>query len=240
MSTLTKLLEADTPKYTTVLPISNKKITYRPFRVKEEKILLMAMEEGTEEAMLRALISIIDNCCEGIGDAGNLISAEVEHIFLNLRAKSVGEVVEPTITCPHTGEPIQEKINLNEVTLEVKDNVPNKIKISDNLGLTLKLPSVNTIIENEFDSISDLGVEDSIKIVALCIEEIWTGDEIIKGENTSTEEKVEFLENLSPDTFEEIISFYENAPKLIYNLKYKTKDGTEREITLSGLQDFFA
>ena len=240
MSELTKLIEMDTPKYTTVLPISNKKITYRPFRVKEEKILLMAMEEGTEDAMLRALVSIIENCCEGIDDAGSLISAEVEHIFLNLRAKSVGEIVEPIITCPHTGETIEEKIDLNDVTLEVKDDVPDKVKISDKLGLTLKLPCVNTIIENEFTSISELSVEDSIRIVALCIEEIWTEDEIIKGENTSTEEKIEFLENLPPDTFEDIISFYENAPKLTYNLKYKTKDNTEREITLSGLQDFFA
>ncbi|MBC8442975.1 MAG: hypothetical protein H8D80_02160 [Proteobacteria bacterium] len=240
MTKLSKMLKSETPSYTMVLPITKKKITYRPFKVKEEKILLMAMEEGTEEAMLRALLRIIESCCEGIDDAGELTSIEIEHIFIKLRSKSVGEIVEPVITCPYTGEQIQPKIDLSDIYLENNKDVSNKISISDKMGITLKLPCINTIINNSFEKdFSEMGIEDSIKIISLCIEEIWTDSEIIKGDNTTTEEKIDFLENLSPDVFAKIIDFFENAPTLSYNLKYKTKDEKEREITLSGMQDFF-
>ena len=155
MTKLSKMLKSETPSYTMTLPISKKKITYRPFKVKEEKVLLMAMEEATEEAMLRALLTIIESCCEGIEDAGELMSIEIEHIFIQLRSKSVGEIVEPVITCPHTGELIPSKIDLSDIYIS------------------------------------------------------------------------------------KIVEFFENAPTLSYDFKYKTKDEKEREITLSGMQDFF-
>ena len=234
------MLKSETPSYTMTLPISKKKITYRPFKVKEEKVLLMAMEEATEEAMLRALLTIIESCCEGIEDAGELMSIEIEHIFIQLRSKSVGEIVEPVITCPYTGEQIPAKIDLSDIYLENHKEVSNKISISDTLGVTLKLPCINTILNNKFENkFSDMGIEDSIKVISLCIEEIWTDEEVIKGDNTTIEERIDFLENLSPDTFSKIVEFFENAPTLSYDFKYKTKDEKEREITLSGMQDFF-
>ena len=170
MNTLSKLVKSTTPEYTTVLPISKKKVTFRPFKVKEEKVLLMAIEDGSENAILRSIINIIESCCDDIGDAGDLQTLDIEYIFIQLRSKSLGETVEPLITCPFTDEKKQEIVNAH------------------NIGL---------------------------------------------------DEKIEFLEDLMPDVFADIVKYFENTPKLGIKVKYKTSDGEEREITLSGLQDFF-
>ena len=241
MPKLSSMLKSESPSYVTTLPIDKRKITYRPFRVKEEKILLMALEEETEEAILRALLTIIENCCEEIDNAGELLSVDIEHLFIQLRSKSIGEVVEPIITCPYTGETFQHKIDLSDIKLEKKEKkLSNKINISDTMGVTLKLPCMNTLLNNKFNNkLSELGIEDSVKVVSLCIEEIWNEKEIIKGDNTTIEERIDFIENLPPDVFSKIIDYFDNSPSLTYTLKYKTKDKTEREITLSGLDDFF-
>ena len=107
------------------------------------------------------------------------------------------------------------------------------------MGITFKLPSINIVLKNELGDIENLGVEDSIKVMALCIDEIWSESEIIKGDSISLEEKIEFLEDLMPTTFENIVDYFENMPKLGLKVKYKTSDKEEREITLSGIQDFF-
>ena len=115
----------------------------------------------------------------------------------------------------------------------------NKIKISNDVGITLKLPTLNIILKHDLGDIENLGVEDSLKVMALCIDEIWTSTEIVNADNITLNEKIEFLEDLMPNVFSDIVNYFENAPKLGLKVKYKTKDEQEREITLSGLQDFF-
>ena len=240
MNTLSKLVKSTTPEYTAVLPISKKKVTFRPFKVKEEKVLLMAIEDGSENAILRAIINIIEACCDDIGDAGDLQTLDIEYIFIQLRSKSLGDIVEPIITCPFTDEKKQVKINLTKIKiLKQKEKLSNKIKISEDAGITFKLPSINIILKHELGDIENLGVEDSLKVIALCMDEIWTSTEVVNANNISLDEKIEFLEDLMPDVFETIVKYFENTPKLGIKVKYKTSDEEEREITLSGLQDFF-
>ena len=239
MSKINELLKSEIPTYTTNLPTDGKEIKFRPFRVKEEKVLLMAVEEGTENGMIQSMINIVESCCDNIKNAGNLVSVDLEWLFLQLRIKSIGETVEPLITCPFTDEKFQAEINLSDVEVVKKEDLSNKIKITDNIGITLKHPTMNTIFKNDFPDFSDMGIESALKIIALSIEEIWTDSEIFKNDELTLEDKLEFIEGMLPEKFESLVEFFENSPTLQYELKYKTKDGEERELVMKGIADFF-
>jgi hypothetical protein len=239
MTKLSKMLKSEVPSYETTLPISKRKLTFRPFKVREEKILLMAIEEKSETAILRAVLNIIESCYDDVDDAGDLQTTDIEHMFIHLRAKSIGEIVEPILTCPYTDEKVKIKIDLTKIGLIEKEEVSDKIKISDTIGLSLNYPSINMVLSNNFKRISELGIDDSIKMMAVCIDEIWSADEIIKGNEVTLEEKVDLLEDLSPDSFKNIVKFFENMPSLGISIDYKTSDGEDRKLELAGLQDFF-
>ena len=238
MSKLKELLSSEMPSYTLTLPSNSKKVKYRPFTVKEEKVLLMAVEDGRQKNLTQAIIDVIENCCGDIKNAGDIPMIDLEYLFLRLRAKSIGEKISPIITCPHTGERIQQEINLLDIDVQKDKNTSNKIKISDNLGITLKYPTANSMSNENLDN-DEYDIETVISVVANSIEEIWADDKIYKSEDLETEDLVEFVEALSPDQFEQVNEFFENLPKLNYELEYTTKDGEERKITLSGIVDFF-
>lgn len=241
-SKISTLLTADTPTYTLKLPLSKKEVTFRPFRVKEEKILLLAMESDEPTEMYHALKNLMDSC-SGI-DSGSLPLLDIEYLFINIRARSIGEIVEPLINCPVTKKKIPLKVDLTKVKPPNTNNIlSNKVQLSENVGVTLRYPTINHLIKNKLTDNDMMGTENIINMVASCIEEIYTKEEIFKCDEIIPEEIIEFVESMSAENFEKISSFFESVPSLEHKVKYyipKEGGGKEQQtVILSGLSDFF-
>ena len=243
-----KDLLSEVKTYKTTLPFSKKKVEYRPFRVKEEKILLMAMEEGTDDAILAAVRNLIKECLITNINVGDLPLIDIEFVFLQIRAKSVGEVVKPKVNCPYTGKQTYAEINLTEVKPKVDSELTRRIEITDQIGISVRHPSINILIETDLSEKVDASlVTESIKLIASCITEIYTPDEVIQTETVPKEEVIDFVEALSPQNFGDLSGFFETTPKLEHEVKYvvlvEDEDGKtkkeEHSIVLSGLSDFF-
>lgn len=239
---LSSLLKSEIPSYELVLPVTKQKVTYRPFRVKEEKILLLALEEGSLDALVRAGMNLVDSCCDGIQSIGDLPMIDYEYLFIHLRAKSVGEVCEPKIKCPYTGKSSKAKINLMEIKPPDMSGVLDKrIQISDNLGITMKYPCINSVLGVD-ESLS--ATEKFMMTVAKSIDEVWTSDETHSTSDRSIEEVVDFVDSLSSDDLKKMCDFVESIPSLTHKVKYFVIDEEkqkkeEYELVLSGIQDFF-
>ena len=241
-SKISTLLTADTPTYNLTLPLSKKEVTFRPFRVKEEKILLLAMESDDPIEMYHALKNLIDSCSGE--DSGSLPIVDIEYLFINIRARSIGEIVEPVVNCPITNKKIPLKVDLTKVKPPSTKNIlDNNIKISENVGVTLRYPTLNSLIKNKVTDAELLGADSIIQMVASCIEEIYTKTESFKCEDIIPEEIVEFVESMSSEHFEQVSRFFESIPSLEHKVKYYTpkEDGGKEQqtVTLSGLSDFF-
>ena len=245
------LPKIETPMYSLKLPSDKKRsITYRPFLVKEEKILLTAMEgakdlKGAEfQVAVREVIArIIDNCTDGKIDASKLPSFDVDYLFLNIRAKSRGEVIEPSFTC---NQEIDGKkcgsIDAIPIKIdEIKVNFPNKdyskIMITDNVGMQFKYLSTEetAVHDGEKDN-----VEKMFKIIIDSIDFIFDAENVYKGKETSKGELIEFVGNLTEKAFDDIKAFFNNQPTLKHEINYKcSKCGHKEPVTLEGLEDFF-
>ena len=250
MSKVGNLLKADTPYYTLTLPLSNVKVKYRPFRVKEEKVLLLAMEDGSEGSILIGIKNLLNQCTElegdeGTFDAGDLPMVDMEYLFINLRAKSIGEICEPTVHCPFTDQKTTVKVDLTKIkppkTTKIKDN---RIKLSESVGVTLKNPSLNSLIESNIINYSSANPQEIICLVGSCIEDIWTEEEVYSRDNLTKEDLDEFVESMSIKNFDEISDYFESIPSLEHTLRYtivnkETQEKENHQITLRGLNDFF-
>ena len=245
MKTISQLLKSEAPTYELKLPLSNKTVKYTPFRVKEEKILLMALEDGTESAMLNAIKNLVDACTETDLIIGDIPIFELEYLFINIRAKSVGEIAEPTINCQHTGKITTGKINLTEVKPpNTKTIIDNKIKIRNSVGVSMKPPSINSLLENKIKDLENTTPEETINLVCSCIDEIWTEEEVFKVNELPKEEIVSFVENLAPKEFEKLSKYFQSIPRLTHAVKYSVlnKENNKREdyeLVLNGMNDFF-
>ena len=239
MSNLTTLLKSETPTYEISLPISGLEVSYRPFRVKEEKILLLALEEGSELGMLRGTKRLIESCCDEVEDAGNLPMVELEYLFLNIRAKSVSETLTPSFKCPTTKESISVKINIDKIKIQKPKANSTKIKITEKVGMTMKYPTINILLKNKITNVDNMTTEQTMDLIVDCIDEVWTEDEVFKGEETVKNDMREFVESIPSKKFEVIMGFFTDAPKLQHIVKYKTKDQKERSIKLEGFDSFF-
>jgi hypothetical protein len=231
MSNLINMLKTTLPKYVTEQPSTRKKIKFRPFTVREEKILLMSNQTGTYEDFLFTLSDVINNCFELNTDSKKLPIFDIEYFFLVLRSKSIGEIIEPTIICPVTQEKINLTINLDDIK-PIYDNTHNReFVINNEIKITMRYPSLEYMALEK--------PEDYYEILIDCIDKIETKDEIIEYTNTSRELLKEFVDNLTQIQFQKMIDFLKTMPKLEKEIKYKTSDGVERSLTLKGLQDFF-
>jgi len=239
MNTLSDILKSSIPTYELQLPSTGKTVSFRPFLVKEEKVLLIAQQSDDYDEILRAIKNIIESCFENIKNAGDLPLFDIEYLFINLRAKSVGETVSPLFVCPHTGENIKLDINLLDVTIDNKKEHDNKIKIKDDIILTMKYPSVNIVSASEEDEERTSGSDYFYDLASKCIEKIETKEEIIDVSSVSKKEVSDFVDNLSNGQFEKIMTFFSTSPKLHLKVEYKTSDGEKREVTFSNLTDFF-
>jgi hypothetical protein len=233
---LVDLLKKTTPKYQTTIPSSGKKIWFRPFIVREEKMLLMAQETGKENEIFKAIVSIINECFDDIGDASKLPIFDLEYLFIKLRAKSVMEVVNPILECPETKQNLKLNINLEDIEVKKFENHSTRIKISDDLVLQMKYPSISLFIEHE---VENMQLMDFYDLAVSCIDYIETQDSRISADESSKQELREFVDNMTKVQFDELIKFFATMPKIEHEVKYKTNDGVERSVTIRGIKDFF-
>ena len=227
-----------TPKYDMIVPSSGKAVTYRPYVVKEEKLLLIAMESKDEDQIEKAVINIIKACIESPININDLTTFDVEFIFITLRSKSVGEGIKLTPKCQHCEEVNEVTVDLEKVTVANLDDMVDKhIKLTDDISVDLKWATMNDRISS---SDSKTETEAVIQMVAKSIETIYSGEEIHSTKDVAKKEVVEFVESLSTDQFQSIAEVLSKAPYLNYKLKYDcNKCGHDHVRELNGLADFF-
>ena len=238
MNRLSELLTANIPKYDIIIPSTGEKTKFRPFLVKEEKVLLVAQNTGSTTEVLNSIQRIIEHCVDDIQDVSSLPLFDLEYLFVKLRSKSIGELANPIIKCPVTEEEIQLEVNLNDIELKGTPKKENKIKISENIILKMKYPTLKTILDQDYE-IDFQDPESFYNLAIRCIEEIITKEENINVSQLPIKEIEEFVDNMTKNQFEKILNFFVDIPKLEKSIKYVTSDGVQREVLLSGLSDFF-
>ena len=238
------LPKLNVPVYEAILPSTEKVIKYRPFLVKEEKILLTAMEAGDEAAMIPAVKQIINNCVEGNLDVDKLPTFDIEYLFLRLRAKSVGETVTLGLRpwgCPkNNGElcenSTQVDIDLEEVKVIKNDKHSNKIMLDDKIGIKLSYPDMSKL--GKLDKIDT--PESGMEIVKDCIDMVFTEEETFDKSSFTDKEIDEFIDSLNTQQFTLIKDFFDTMPMLKHTVKYKCETcGEDKETTVQGLNSFF-
>jgi hypothetical protein len=232
-----------TPTYELVLPSTGKNLKYRPFLVKEEKLLVLALESENTKEITTAIKNVIKACVLTRGvKIETLPTFDIEYLFLNIRGKSVGEEIEVNIICPDDGEtyaPV--KINIDEIEVEKNENHTNKIKLDAKLVMEMKYPSLEQFIKSNFDFSEEAAVDQSFDMVATCIDKIYNEEEVWTASDCSKKELIDFLEQMNSSQFKEIEKFFESMPKLSHEVKVKNPNtGVESTVVLEGLSSFFA
>jgi hypothetical protein len=231
------------PSYTLEIPSLKKEVKYRPFLVKEEKILIIAMESEDTKQIAGAVKTVISNCILSRGiKIDNLSTFDIEYLFLNIRGKSVGESVDVLITCPDDGTTqVPVSINLDDIKVTVSEEHTRDIKLDENLSLRMKYPSMDEFIKNNFNNDMNISVEDTFDVICSCIEQVYNEEESWSSSDCTKKELTEFLEGLTTNQFKQIESFFETMPKLSHTLKLKNPNtDVESEVVLEGLTSFFA
>ena len=235
------LPKISTPTYELVLPSSGRKIKYRPFLVKEEKILIIALESQDQKQIANSIKSILSNCILTRGTKVEKLSTfDIEYLFLNVRGKSVGEQIEVMVTCPDDEKTqVPMSINIDSIKVEKSKDHKTDIKLDEQYTLKMRYPSLNEFIKSNF-SIEEMKVDDTFDLIASCIDQIYSEEESWTQEDCTKKEMVDFLEQLNSSQFKEIETFFETMPKLSHKVKVKNPNtGVESEIVLEGLQNFF-
>ena len=230
----------ETPRYELTLPSQETKVQYRPFLVKEEKILYVALESGDEKEMQQATKQILKSVTFDKLNVEELPTFDVEYIFLQVRAKSVGEVAKFKIICPDDKETYGDvEVDLSKVEVQVDDAHSNNVVLDEKrkLGVIMKYPNMKVLYSQEFKS---LKYEDIISLIIGCVEYIYEGEKNYPVSESTQEELKDFFESLPQEQFGKIRKFFESMPRLRHETKVKNpKTGVESKITFSGLQDFF-
>ena len=228
----------DLPTYDLVIPSNKKKIKFRPFLVKEEKVLLMALETDNEANIKDAVFNLLKSCVLSKIKLDNLASFDLEYIFLNVRAVSVGEIVQMNVTCQDDETTqVQYNLNITEAKVIFPKGHTNKIMLTDDLGVIMKYPTFDGFVQGQFAQNKEFDV---IKVVAESIDQIFQGEEVFDESTTSKKEFIQFVESLTNPQLEKIQAFFETSPRLEHSFKVKNPNtGVESEYTLRGLQSFF-
>jgi len=234
------LPKLDVPIYEMAIPSTDEKVKYRPFLIKEEKVLLIAMESNKNEDIIQAVKQIVSECIFNKIKLGDLPMFDIEYMFLNIRAKSVGEVSKLKILCKDDGETYATvEVDLSEIEVQVEDDHTNKIELSDEMGVYMKYPSIDSF---STAGISDITAENMLDVIVTCIDKIYDkkGEEVYDSKDSSKKELMEFVEQLNTKQFQEVQKFFDTMPKLQHTiLVTNPKTKVESEVTLTGLNDFF-
>ena len=238
------LPKINTPTFELVLPSTGKKIKYRPFLVREEKILIMAMESNNTNQITDAIVQIMNDCIITRGiKVEKLSTFDIEYLFLNIRAKSVGETVEVNVTCPDDGETqVQMAIDIDSIKIQKNKAHRDTIKLDKDLSLKLRYPSLSQFIENNFDlDENNSNVGQSLNMITSCIDMIYNQEESWNASDSTQKELEEFIEQLNTKQFKQIEKFFSTMPKLSHTIVVKNpKTEVESEVVLEGLAAFFS
>ena len=232
-----------TPTYELELPSTGETIQYRPFLVKEEKLLVIALESEDTKQITNAIKSVIKNCIVTKNiKVESLPTFDIEYLFLNIRGKSVGEELEVSVVCPDDGETnVNVTINLDDIKIQKDEEHTNKIKVDNSIMMEMKYPSLEQFIKNNFDFNNQNAMDQSFELIASCINKIFTEEEVWSASDVTKKELNEFLEQMNSSQFKQIEKFFETMPKLSHTVKVKNPvTEIESEVVLEGLASFFA
>ena len=231
-----------TPTYELELPSTGKSIKYRPFLVKEEKVLVIALESEDTKQITNAIKAVLKNCVltKGI-KVETLPTFDIEFLFLNIRGKSVGEEIEVNIVCPDDGETnVPVFIDLDSIQVETSDDHTNQIKLDSDLMMEMKYPSLEQFIKNNFDFQEGNQMDQSFELIATCIDKIYNEDEVWATADCTKKEVKDFLESMNSSQFKEIEKFFESMPKLKHTIEVTNPNTkVKSEVVLEGLASFF-
>lgn len=228
-----------TPKYEMVIPSTGKKVRFRPFLVKEQKVLLVAYESKDRRTIVRSILDVINTCVDDTIDVYKLTTFDADYMFTQIRAKSVGESVTLNIGCSHCQTTNEVNFNLEEIKVDVEKR-DMKVKINNQYTLKLKYPDYSYFVSNNEFFNTESTTDAVIDIVISCLDSLQTDDTNIEFADESKEEIVRFIESLSPDQFEKIQGFIKAMPNLRHELKFKCVNcGQQNTRMLEGLEDFF-
>ena len=227
-----------TAKYELTLPSTGQKVEFRPFLVKEEKMLMLAQQEGSQQSLIRAVQDLIDACTFGKLNSKKLPTFDIEYVFLQLRCKSIGEKTTVTIICPDDDETkVNIDINLSEVKCIKEENHTNNIKISDDVGVIFDYPEINKIMKAT-GSKNDATA--TFEVIKSCVNQVYDADNVYTRNDMEDKELDEFIESMSHDQFMKVQSFFDTMPKVKHKITVKNpKTEVESDLVLEGLQDFF-
>ena len=234
----------ETPTYELKLPSSNKKIKYRPFLVKEEKILIIALESQNQNDITNAVTDVLKKCIltKGI-DVDSLPTFDIEYLFLNIRAKSIGEDIKLTVTCPDDRETkVPVTVYVDEIKVIKPKGHTTDIVLDDNMTLRMKYPSLTQFIENNFsiDDASESIVNKTFKVVADCMDTVYTEEDAWEAKDYTPSERLEFIEQLNSKQYKKVEKFFETMPKLSHTIEVVNPNTKEKgSVVLEGLADFF-
>ena len=231
-----------TPTYELTLPSSNRKIKYRPFLVKEEKILIIAMESQDTKQIARAVKDVLAKCILTKGTkVDKLATFDIEYLFLNIRGKSVGEHIEVMVTCPDDEKTqVPMSINIDDIKIQKDKDHSADIVLDDTYTLRMKYPSLNEFIKTNFDSMTDMKVDDTFDLISSCIDQVYSEEESWASEECTKKELTNFIESLNSNQFKKVENFFETMPKLSHSVKVSNPNTkVESEIKIEGLQSFF-
>jgi hypothetical protein len=232
-----------TPTYELELPSTGETIKYRPFLVKEEKLLVIALESEDTKQITTAIKTVIKNCIQTKGiKVESLPTFDIEYLFLNIRGKSVGEEIEVNIVCPDDEETnATVKINVDDVKVQRNEEHTNKIKLDSHLMMEMKYPSLDQFIKSNFDLSDNNAMDQSFELVASCVDKIYSEDEVWAAADVTKKELMEFLDQMNTTQFKQIENFFATMPKLSHKVIVKNpKTEVESEVVLEGLSSFFA
>ena len=232
-----------TPTYELELPSTEQTIKFRPFLVKEEKLLVIALESEDTKQITNAIKTVIKNCIETKGiKVETLPTFDIEYLFLNIRAKSVGEEIEVNIICPDDEETnVSVKINVDDIKVQTNEDHTNRIKLDDTLMMEMKYPSLEQFIKNNFDISTNSAIDQSFELVASCVNKIYNEDEVWAAADVTKKELMDFLDQMNTSQFKQIEKFFETMPKLSHTIKVKNPNTeVESDVVLEGLSSFFA
>ena len=237
------LPKISTPTYELELPSTGKKVRYRPFLVKEEKILIMALESQDMKQITSAITTVLKDCILSRGiRIKELATFDIEYLFLNVRAKSVGETVEVNVTCPDDDKTmVQMEIAIDEIQVQKDPDHSNIVKLDDNLSVEMKYPSFQEFINTNFEFEDDSNnVDKSFDIITSCIGQVYNEEESWSGSDCTKKELKDFVESMNSKQFKDVENFFSTMPKLSHKIKVKNPiTEVESEVVLEGLASFF-
>jgi hypothetical protein len=237
------LPKISTPTYELELPSTGQKVEYRPFLVREEKLLVLALESEDTKQITTAIKSVIKNCIQTKGiKVEALPTFDIEYLFLNIRGKSVGEEIEVNVICPDDEETyVPVTINIDDIKVLKDESHNNKIQVDTNIVMEMKYPSLNEFIRNNFDFSEDTTMEQSFELIASCVDKIYTEEEVWAAGDVTKKELMEFLDQMNSTQFKQIEKFFETMPKLSHTVTVTNPNTkVESEVVLEGLSSFFA